>query len=217
MFSQQIYWKFCTQAVLLLSIILALNVITGLADEDPLFGTADLEKRLSSRFKLSHKEMKTLRPLIRSDNKNVVLLYGNSSDDERSIYMSLWEKIRQSRYDFESSLDVRLNERERAALKMARTEFETRILNYWLEDYLEFLANVLELDNIQLSMVRVVFENERSRRHRLIVKAGTHLSKIESDWEQLARDREGELFRTLDSDQLRVYRSLSEWDMQMLA
>src|SRR5205809_475362 len=85
-------------------IILTINTSTIIADDDPLVDTADIERHVSHRFKLTPKEMKSIRPLIRMDNRTVVRLYWNATDEQRSNYMSLWDRLRQGRQDFEASL-----------------------------------------------------------------------------------------------------------------
>jgi hypothetical protein len=199
--------NFLIRTAILAGVLFASNSSIVFADDDPL-NTIEVEHRVSSRFKLSAKEMRPLRTLIRADNKNVVRFYWNTSDEQRSNYMSLWDKLRQARQDLDASFDPTLNNRQKAALKMAHTEFESRILYLWLEDYLDLLDSMLELDNAQANMVRYIFETDQDRRHQALIQAGALLDMVDPKWDQLSKKREAELEQVLDADQRRVYHSM---------
>jgi hypothetical protein len=214
--SQQRVWfypRFSLRSAVLAVLVLTLSVVVIHADDDPLVGTVELEKRLQTRFNLTTKELKAIRPALRSDNQNVVRLYWNASDEQRSNYMSLWERIRQGRRDFERTLGPDLSLRQKNALKVGHTEFESRILYFWLEDYLVFLGEALALDNVQSNLVRIVFENEQDRRHQCL-QSGNLSDK---EWDQLSVNRDAELNRILDTDQLRIYRSFTQSAGEMVA
>ena len=214
---QRRIYRFLICTVVPAAIIFASNAFIVHADDDPLVDTVEIERRVSTRFKLSSKEMRSIRSLIRSDNRNVVRLYWNASEEQRSNYMSLWDKIRQGRKEFEASLDPTFSNRQKAALRMAHTEFESRILYMWLEDYLDFLGGTLELDNVQANMVRFIFENEQDRRHQALIQAGPLQNLLDPKWDQLSKNRDAQMNLILDADQRRVYRSLFEITGELIA
>ncbi len=177
-------------------------------DEDPLFQTGDLERSLSMRFGLKAKEINALRPLIRLDNRNSVLLYVKASDDHEADYMFLWDKVRRAHNEFDGSISLKLSHKDKEVLKAAHVEFESRILTLWLDDYTSLLTQVLELDTIQQGLVRAVFDAERMHRHALILGSGSSYGAFNAEWDDLSRQRDGALIKLLRKEQIRSYRSL---------
>ena len=202
--------KFLIRAAIFAAVLFAANSTIIFADNDPLGDTIEVERRVSSRYKLSPKEMRSIRTLIRTDNRNVVRFYWSVSDEQRSNYMSLWAKLRQGRSELEESFDPSFNNRQKNALRMAHTEFESRILYLWLEDYLDLLGSTLELDTAQANMVRYIFETDQDRRHQALIQALTSQDLLDRRWDELTRKRETELDFVLDTDQRRVYHSLCD-------
>src|SRR6476659_1283931 len=89
--------------------VFAFRVPASGPDDDPLFQTGDLERELSTRFGLKAREIKALRPLIRMDNRNAVLLYVKAADDHEADYMFLWDKVRRAHTEFEASISPKLS------------------------------------------------------------------------------------------------------------
>ena len=181
-----------------------------LAQGDDLLRTAALEKRLEKTFRLTPRDSRLLHPLIKLENENVVLTYERYSNDESAAFLSLWESIRDSRREFQASVGRGLSSRQREALGFARTEFESRILDLWVDDYIAALAEILSLDRIQASSVSNIFEKEREKRHRLIITEAKKRIYMNAEWQKLTDVRERELKIILDPEQIREYRSLSQ-------
>src|SRR5436190_13694820 len=111
-----------------------------------LIGTTHLENRLKTEFKLTRTDITSIRPLIRRENENVIRTYVQYSGERyKDNFLSLWEGLRSESWEFEGSLPVDLSARQKKALRTARIEFESRILDRWLEDYLGTLEDVLQL------------------------------------------------------------------------
>jgi len=195
--------------IFLVVTICAYNAFATIDEDDPLFSTTDLEKELCTRFRLKPQEINALRPLIKLDNRNAALLYITASDTHGTDYMFLWQKVRRSHDAFAASINPALTARQRAALKLAHSEFETRILTLWMDDYVGLVAEALELDSVQISVLQVVFDVERGRRRRLLLKIETmQPAAFDSEWENLTSEREHELNKILSIEQMRGYRSL---------
>ena len=173
------------------------------------YGTARLENRLKTRFKLTNNEIGRLRPLINRENELVARTFGHYSDDRyRESFMSLWDGIRANRCEFEDRLPADLNRRQLIALRAARTEFESMVLEIWTDDYVDLLTVVLELDRFQLSGIQTIFQNETEARMRLMVRETENDSRMNTEWEKLTIDRETSLRDLLSPDQYRTYLSL---------
>jgi hypothetical protein len=211
--SRRISKNFSLGILVLIVTVFAAQAFAFGDDDDPLFQTGDLERELSTRFGLKAKEIKALRPLIRMDNRNSVLLYVKASDDHETDYMFLWEKVRRAHAEFEASISPKLSRKDKEVLKAAHVEFESRILTLWRDDYTSLLTQVLELDTVQQGMVNMIFDLERLHRHDLILRTGS----INSEWDALTRRRDAELIRLLRKEQIRAYRSLTDPPAQLIA
>ena len=177
------------------------------------FETGKLETRLKAEFKLTSIELGRLRPLISRENENVARTFGHFCDDRyRENFLSLWDGIRDNRWEFEGTLPANLNRREKSALRAARLEFESMITNVWSDDYVDLLTGALELDRLQLSGVQMVFVNESERRLALIARETKDGVRKNADWEKITDNRDASLKSILSSDQYRIYLSIG---MQM--
>ena len=171
--------------------------------------SATLESRLKRAYKLTSNDLQRIRPLINRESESVAQTYGRYSGDRyRPSFLSLWDAIRANRWDFEAGLPADLTARQKNALRAARTEFESRSLNLWLEDYLEFLADVLDFDRIQMSCTLTIFGIETEKRLRLIVNETEKSVRMNDEWQLITNVREEELKKILDLDQIRAYLSL---------
>jgi hypothetical protein len=173
-----------------------------------LIGTPNLEVRLKRQFKLTKNDIKRLHPMIKRENENVLLTYKHYSEVKNEVFLSLWDAVRSSRKEFETGLSIGLTTRQKEALRAARADFESQILNQWLDDYLRILSDALELDNLQLSCVSKVFESETEKRRRLIINELRKPVQTDAEWQRLTDERERFLEIVLDSDQIREYHTL---------
>lgn len=168
-----------------------------------------LESRLKRAYKLTSSDLQRIRPLISRESENVAQMYGRySAERYRQSFLSLWDGIRANRWEFEAGLPADLTARQKNALRAARTEFESRSVNLWLEDYVEFLADVLDFDRLQMNCSMTIFGIETEKRLRLIVKETEKSVRMTTEWDSITNVREEELKKILDIDQLRAYLSL---------
>ena len=78
-----------------------------------------------------------------------------------------------------------------------------------MDDYVALIAEALELDSVQVSVIQVVFDVERDRRRRLLLKIGAMTpAAFDSEWENLTTGCDDELRKILSIEQMRSYRSL---------
>lgn len=183
-----------------------------------LIGTAHLENRLKVEFKLTRNEITSIRPLIRRENENVIRTYVQYSGERyKDNFLSLWEGLRSDSWEFEGNLPTDLSAKQKKALRTARVEFESRILDLWLEDYLGTLGDLLQLNRFQVSGVQSVFENETEKRLRLIIAEMENPIRLNEDWQRLTNERERYLTVILDAQQFRLYLSLGKPDESSIA
>lgn len=172
-------------------------------------GIGKLENRLKTQFKLTSNELGRLRPLISRENENVARTFGHFADDRyRENFLSLWDGMRNDRREFEQSLPRDLNGREKSALRAARTEFESMVMDIWSEDYVDLLAAALELDRMQVSGIQMIFVNENESRLTLIIKETVNGVDGNGEWQKITDKRETALKGLLSPEQFRAYMAL---------
>jgi hypothetical protein len=171
----------------------------------------NLERGIKTEFKLTSKELRRLRPLIRRENENVARTFGRFSDERhRDNFLSLWDGIRSGRREFEATLPAEFNQREKNALRAARSVFESIVIDIWIEEYVGMLESVLEIDRFQVSYVQGIFDEEAEKRHRLI-KSETEITTGSTlEWEQITTERDKSLKNILSPDQFKQYLSLGD-------
>ena len=185
--------------------------------ENPLLNTSAVEARLRRQFKLTGSDIKQLQPLIRRENEDAVLMYKLYIRAAGDDFLSLWNGVRTSRAEFEQRLRGDLTPRQKDALRAARSDFETQILNWWLDDHVDALADFLGFDSFQVNCVRGVFEIETQKRLRLINSRAQLFTQGEWEWQKLTDEREKNLEEILDSDQLRLYHSMAKMIERLIA
>jgi hypothetical protein len=173
-----------------------------------LFGT-NLETRLKRQFKLTVIDLKRIRPLISRETENVARTYAHYSEERyRDNFLSLWDAVRSNRWEFETGLPTDLSSRQKTALRSARDQVESQVLDLWLDDYLDALAVVLELDRLQLTYVQAIFENETEKRRQMIIIENKRAVRLNPEWQRITDEREGRLRAILDDEQFRSYLSM---------
>jgi hypothetical protein len=182
---------------------------TAAGQADALFETASIERRLTKQFKLTRNEIKLLHPMIERENADLILIYGQYSEMGSADYMSLWNAVRAKRENFETDRLSGLLPRQKQVLRTARLEFESRIADQWLDDYLQTLTDFLELEMVQVSFIERVFENEQKERLKILAREAGQTVRLADLWQKLSDDREKQMERILSDSQLREYRSLT--------
>src|SRR5215218_2180785 len=78
--------------------------------------------KVQKRFKLSAEEVKNIRPRISEESQNVLRIFTRFAGDGYSP--RLWYEVADGRLEFEKTLTEKLTNRQRAALRAARTDME---------------------------------------------------------------------------------------------
>jgi hypothetical protein len=182
-----------------------------------MFETATVESHLRNKFGLSARDMSVIRPMLRRENADMVMLLSEKEDGTAfTTYLSLWNSILSRRTDFETSRLAGLTDRQKKALRRGRLEFETRILDVWMGDYVDGLAHMLELDSVQAFYVERVFNIEQTQRLRLWAKNPTARISLDPEWGKLTAVRDECVVKILSPAQLRDYRSLVDPTMPLV-
>lgn len=194
-------------AALLLVILVPQPVY--LQDKDD-FGINKLISDVKKRFKLTSRDVSSIRPFLNNENKNVLSIYARFSGDEPEYSDRLWQQIVERRREFESDSRPKLIQRQKAALREARTRMERRILTYLIEDYVDFLGHVLNLDEWEFNDVEDLLVSESNQRCRLIKSHWTDPVLLQAEMEKISRETEAKMQKLLSAEQWRDYRSLTK-------
>ena len=175
---------------------------------DALFETTSLEVRLTWQLKLTPKDLRSIRPLMEWEIDDLLLLYAFYRDQNDPDFLSLWNAVRSRQVEFANRPTGKLTRRQEKALLLARLEFQTRILDQWLDDHLQMLNDILELDLVQFKYVQKVFDVEQRERVDILRKEGGGPVHLDALWQKLGDQREGKLEQILSGSQLRTYRQM---------
>ena len=98
-----------------------------------LLETTSVELSVKHRFHLTAKELKFIQPMLRRQNFELVLALNSCLETEQINYLSLWNKVRAQRLEFEAVSIKGLTRRQTMVMRTARPKFESRILEHWPE------------------------------------------------------------------------------------
>lgn len=196
-------------AVMLCSLLCAWLPSPVLGQYEALFDTASVERRLTTRLSLKPSDVNLLRPIMQRENDNLVSLYFHVSDVNSTDFLGLWDAVRARNAIADKSWPANLRPRQKQALSCARTEFETRILEKWLDDYLQTLGEWLELDWIQMKYVEKLFKSEHVARLEIFEKEKRLSIRLDYQWQELSVRREVKMEQILDKLQLREYHQMT--------
>lgn len=183
--------------------------------DDSLFDTKPVELSIKHKYRLTNQELKTLQPILRQQNQELVIVLDRCMDEDQTDYFSLWNKILEKREEFESVSIKGMTRRQTQVLRAARHKFELRILNEWRSFYVEELSSFLELDWFQASMLEKLFQKDQDERLKMI--GPSNGQQLERFWQKLSKDLEKQLERILTPDQLKDYRKLNSKVEELVA
>ena len=195
---------------------ISLFALLGLAENTYSQNKEDLDVRevmqdVKKLFNLSARDVKNLRPLLNLENSNVVAIYARFSGGEPEYSNRVWREVIASRCEFLARPHADLTKRQWAALRAARARIETRIVDYLLDDYIDFLGQFLELGKWEFHDVQTLFESDKSKKLRLVEGANINdVSAVRKNVERVSTETEDRLQKLLTEDQWRAYRSLTE-------
>jgi len=197
--------------------VLCLSSTSCFGQEDEYLGVSNVEDRVKREFRLTQQDVRYLHPLIKSENEKVLVTYRHFSEQDSENFLGLWQSIRAGRREFETGLESFFSARQKKALRSARSEIESRILNMWMEDFLNTLTETLELDKLQMSFVAGVFQSETEKRHQLILIEAERRAELSRAWQDLTDKRDRSLEIILDPQQFREYRLLGKTTNRLFA
>jgi hypothetical protein len=176
------------------------------------FGVTNLINDVKKRFKLSALDVKSIKPLINEENKNVLQIYVRFSGDEPEYSRRVWREMIERRRDFEAGIRPDLTKRQRAALRAARTGMERRILNYLVDDYVSFLARFLDLNEWEFEDVQDLFESESKRTYQVMTDYLSDPGLLQMEIERITEETDSRMQKILTGEKWRDYRTLGQPD-----
>ena len=189
------------------SLLIAFPVIASAQDAE-LFNTSNIERSVTTRFKLSKNDRLLIHDVIERENRVLVLSYFRFSESNTD-FLCLWNKARIEHHEAETFAGLAgLTAKQRAALEKALEELERRVLEMWLDDYVSGLTDVLELDRIQMDCISKVFQRESEKRRKLLLKESYDGISLNEEWDRITRERDACLKAILDPLQLHDYNLL---------
>ena len=180
--------------------------IGGLFDVDPVI------EAVKNRFRLNKKELARISPLIREENFDLISIYARFGGDDPRYSELLWHRIVLRRHDFEDRISTKPNDRQKSALRAARTELEDRVLNLVVDDFAYSLGQYLDLSGLEIEAVQNVLNAEYKRKHRAIVRLLHKPPELEKALETISVETERKLKAILTPEQFRAYKALLEPD-----
>ena len=179
------------------------------AQKGDFFSVSSIMRDVKSQFKLNRGDVLRLGPMIENENFDVLMIYVRFGGDEPEYSRAIWRDVISRRTEFEGRLDPKLTNTQRSALRSARTALERRVLEFLIQDYLFFVSNVLQLDGLELEAIEHLFNKEIERKHKLVFNNLKRNSFLQAELEKANLETESWLAKILTPEQLRIYRSIS--------
>lgn len=207
-------YRFILLAILLIFAGFAVDVS---GQDGNLFDTRTVERTIKHQYGLTTQELNTLRPILRRQNAELVIVLNRCMDEEQTDYFSLWTRLWTKREEFESVSVKGMTRRQTQVLRTARLKFELRILTQWRSFYVEGLGSFLELDWFQATVLDKIFQKDQQERMKIILAVPTSREHLERSWQRLSEEIERQLKPILSPDQLRDYRKLNAKSERLVA
>lgn len=201
--------ELCSPIFVIALLVLLFLQISAYGQNSEFFEVKSIIRDVKLRFELSPADIKRLDPLIKQENQEVLAIYSRFDGNEEGYPVDLWREMILSRRDFESRITSGFKPRERAALRTARTALERRVLSYLVDDFINFLADILELDNLQLEAVGKFMTRECGRKHLLIARSLSKPTLLDIQLSNLANETDTAMKIVLTPEQYRIYRTVS--------
>jgi len=175
-----------------------------------ILGLRGLMPRLKKTYKLTSSDVESLTPLIRQENVEMLILYLRFSKDPPEYSDRVWMQIIELRRRFDTNWAAGLTGRHRSALVAASRVLERRMLMILVEDYVDFMAEQLELDDWQFDEVNKAFEWDRKQRQAAVNKHIANLPALHREFAAIAAQTEWSLRRIMTPEQLKELRLMAE-------
>lgn len=169
-----------------------------------------LKTEIKSRFSLSGTDLSRIEPLIDQESRKLIKMYVRFNGDEPEYSPRVWDQVIEDRSGFALSLGSALSKRQREALRSARSRMEKKVLRYLVDDYLNFLAQVLELSDFQSNEVADLLDSECTKKSMLVTARLGDVPRLQKELEYQTDVTELGLKKILTADQWREYVKLRE-------
>jgi hypothetical protein len=175
-----------------------------------LFEVKNLTSDIKHRFHLSPRDVKAIERLIDKENRSIVKIYARFSGSEPEYSTRLWRLVIDDRLAFESGIEPALTKVQKGALRSARARMESRLLEYLVRDYVGFLSQLLELDDLESDDVADLYNADVAKRCRLLVTHSSNPAMLQKEMENLTHETERKLRKILSEEHWKYYRELTE-------
>jgi len=201
--------KYCTYAILFAALLFSCASVAGAQGHD-ILGVRGLMPRLKKTYKLTSADVASLTPLVRQENVEMLTLYLRFSKDQPEYSERVWIQIIELRLRSEKQSATGLSGRRRSALLTASRMLERRMLTILVEDYLEFLAEYLELEDWQFDEVSNAFDWDRKQKLAVMNKHSGDLPALHRELAAITAHTEWNTRQVLTSEQLKELRLMLE-------
>ena len=202
-------FKYNTYTVLLVALLL-LGANSANSQGPDILGVRGLMPRLKKTYKLTTADVASLAPLIRQENVEMLILYLRFSKDPPEYSDRVWMQIIELRGRSDTNWATGLTGRHRSALVAASRVLERRMLTILVEDYVDFMAENLDLDDWQFDEVTKAFVWDRKQRQAAVNKNIANLPVLHREFAAIAAQTEWSLGRIMTPEQLKELRLMAE-------
>lgn len=186
--------------------LLTVSVVSG--QQDNILETTSLESTLRNRFHLTKRELTSLKPILKRENAELIVVLDRCMDADRPGHLDFWNRLRILRQDFESVSLIGLTQRQKHAMRDLRSEFELRISDIWQEFYLDYLTSILDLSWIQTNLIEKFLERDNQLRMAFLVTDTKMSDEATRVWEKLSTELDKQIEDSLTPDQKADYREM---------
>ena len=208
--------KYCVYGILSV-LLLLLGTNTASSQGHDLLGVRGLIPRLKKTYKLTSADVASLTPLVSQENVEMLTLYLRFSRDPPEYSERVWIQIIELRHRFEKPSANGVSNRRRSALLAASRMLERRMLSILVEDYVEFLAELLELEDWQFDEVSNAFDWDRKQKQAAVNRNIADLPALYRELAGLSIQTESNLRQILTSEQFKELKSTLEKGIPLTA
>jgi hypothetical protein len=169
-----------------------------------------LKSEIRSLFSLSDNDLVRIEPLIDQEGRKLVKMYVRFSGEKAEYSSRVWDQVIEDRSTFDLSLANSLSRRQKVAVKSARARMEKKVLGYLVDDYLNLLAQLLELSEFQSNEIANLYESDTTKKSQLIALRIGDVPRLQKELEYVSETTELSLKRILTADQWRMFSQLKE-------
>ena len=201
--------RYCAYAIMIGALLLSCAGVAGAQGHD-ILGVRGLMPRLKKTYKLTSADVASLTPLIKQENVEMLTLYLRFSKDPPEYSERVWIQIIELRQRSDMQSGTGLSGRRRSALMAASRMLERRMLTILVEDYVEYLAEYLELEDWQFDEVSNAFDWDRKQKLTAVNKQTRDLTALHRELAAVTAHTEWSIRNVLTSEQLKELRRLLE-------